>query len=135
MFTDEATLPYVFSPHPERVTIERLEFRKGGRYAIVVKQDDGSSLRFHGEYLEVEPPRRVVNTFNVGALKGAEAIETDVFEPIGDFTRVTVRWKFPRQEDRDKMGGADAERALTVMWDRVEELLEKGWPEAARAGA
>ncbi len=134
MFTAVETVPYVFSPHPERVTVEKLEFRKGGKYSISVRQDDGSSIRFHGEYREIDPPRRVVNTFNVGELPGAEAIETDEFEPVGDFTRVTVRWKFPRQQDRDKMGGPDAERALNAMWNRVDELLQQGWPDARGAG-
>lgn len=135
LFTARETVPYVFSPHPERVTVEKLEFRKGGQYSISVKQDDGSSIRFHGEYREIDPPRRVVNTFNVGALQGAEAIETDDFEPVGDFTRVTVRWKFPRQQDRDQMGGPDAERALTAMWDRVDEILHEGGPGSTGAHA
>ena len=135
LFTAAATLPYVFSPHPERVTVEKFDFRVGGHYSILVVQDDGTSRRFHGEYREIEPPRRVVNTFNVDALPGPDWIETDEFEPVGDFTRVTVRWRFQRQEERDRMAGPDVERDLALMWDRVDELLDKGWPEAVEARA
>ena len=50
LFTDPATLPYVFAPDPRSVTIEMMDFRRGGKYSIRVKQEDGSSVRFHGEY-------------------------------------------------------------------------------------
>ena len=133
LFTDPATLPYLFAPDPKSVTIEKLEFRKGGRYSIRVKAKDGKSTRFQGEYLEIDPPRRVVNTFAVDAFPGSVAVETDVFEPAGEFTRVTVRWRFPRQADRDKMGGPEAERTITAMWQKVDELLAKGLPEAVGA--
>jgi uncharacterized protein YndB with AHSA1/START domain len=128
LFTDPATLPYVFSPDPGSVTIEKLEFRKGGKYSIRVKMDDGSSARFHGEYREVDPPRRVVNTFEVDLFPGASAVETDIFEAVGDFTRVTIRWTYQRQEDRDKMAGPAMEQAVTTMWENVDALLEKGVP-------
>jgi|HubBroStandDraft_1064217.scaffolds.fasta_scaffold56286_2 uncharacterized protein YndB with AHSA1/START domain len=135
LFTDVATIPYVYASDPRSVTIEKFEFRPGGRYSIRVKMDDGTSIRFHGEYREIDPPRRVVNTFEVDSSPGARAIETDDFEPVGAFTRVTVRWAYRRPEDRDKMWGIDVERAVTTMWDHVDELLEKGSPKVVGARA
>src|SRR5271170_1180175 len=70
LFTDAATLPYVFAPDPRSVTIEKLEFRKGGHYSIAVKMNDGSTVRFYGEYREIDPPRRVVNSFEVDMFPG-----------------------------------------------------------------
>jgi uncharacterized protein YndB with AHSA1/START domain len=133
LFTDPATIPYLFAPDPESVTIERLDFRVGGRYSIAARMDDGTIVRFKGEYREIEPPRRVVNTFEVDMFPGASAIETDEFEPIGEFTRLTVRWKYTRQEDRDKMVGPQMEAAVTQMWNNVAKLLEKGSPELAES--
>ena len=124
VFTDRATLPYVWSADPGRVTIETLEFRPGGRYAIVVQEKGGGSIRFHGEYLEVVPPHRVVNTWHVSTLPGLEAIETDRFEPVGGFTRVTICWKYASREDRDKMAGPEMEAAAIALWDNVDDLLE-----------
>jgi uncharacterized protein YndB with AHSA1/START domain len=135
MFTDPANLPYVFSTHPETVTIEKLDFRKGGLYSISVKQEDGSSTRFHGEYLEIDPPRRVVNTFEVDRLPGSTAVETDEFEPVGNFTRLTVRWKFQNQAARDRMGSPQAEQAITTMWDQFAERVEMGLTALAEAKA
>lgn len=133
LFTEAATLPYVFAPDPSTVTIERLEFRKGGKYSIRVQMEDGSFVRFRGEYREIDPPRRVVNTFEVDVLPGAVAVETDDFDPVGDYTRVTVRWRYNRPEDRDKMAGPEMERAVTAMWENVDALLERGPPAAAGA--
>ncbi|MGA8303880.1 MAG: SRPBCC domain-containing protein [Thermoplasmata archaeon] len=130
LFTDPATLPYVMAPDHRAVTIEQLEFRKGGKYSIRVMQTDGSSIRVHGEYREVDPPRRVVNTFEVDTLPGFSALETDEFEPVGDFTRLTVRWKYQRPEDVAKMAGPSLERAVTTMWETVDDLLENGLPTA-----
>jgi uncharacterized protein YndB with AHSA1/START domain len=135
LFTDPATVPYVFSPDPKSVRIEKLDFRKGGRYSIVVLTDEGNPMRFHGEYLEIVPPRRVVNTFEVDTFPGARAVETDEFEPVGEFTRLTVSWKYERREDRDKMSGPEMEAAVTAMWNKVAELLELSIPEWAHIQA
>jgi uncharacterized protein YndB with AHSA1/START domain len=128
LFTDPATLPYVYAPDPKSVTIEKLEFRKGGKYSFRVRMDDGSSVRFQGEFREIDPPRRIVNTFEVDAFPGAHAVETDEFEPVGDFTRVTVHWVYHRPEDRDKMWGPEVEQAITAMWENIDGLLERGGP-------
>jgi len=135
LFTDPATLPYVFAPDPSSVTIEKLDFRKGGKYSIRVKLEDGTIVRFQGEYREIDPPRRVVNTFEVDMFPGASAVETDEFEPEGEFTRVTVRWVYHRQEDRDKMSGPAMEQAVTAMWENVDTLIEKGLPVSITTGA
>ncbi len=127
-FTDLATLPYVWATDPNTVHIEKMDVRPGGKYSLTVRVADGSTLRFFGEYREVVPPKRVVNTFEVSNQPGVVAIETDLFEPVGDATRVTVTWKYDRREDRDAMGGPEAAAAVTEMWDRVAELLAKGLP-------
>jgi len=135
LFTDPATLPYVYAPDPKSVTIEKFEFRKGGQYSFRVKMDDGSSVRFQGEFREIDPPRRIVNTFEVDAFPGAIAVETDEFEPIGDFTRVTVHWVYHRPEDRDTMWGPEVEQAITAMWENIDGLLERGGSGSIRARA
>lgn len=124
VFTDPQTVAYVWSPDPGLVTVETLEFRPGGRYVITVRGKDGGLTRFHGEFLEIDPPHRVVNTWHVSTLPGVEAIETDRFESEGDRTRVTIRWKFASREARDKMGGAEAEAAAVALWNNVDKLLE-----------
>ncbi len=122
-FTDAQTLAHGFSADPSRVTIEEFDFRVGGRFVIAVRQSDGSTVRFSGEYLEIDPPRRMVNTFVASAQPGLSSVETDEFEEVGSFTRLTVRWKFARREDRDAMYGPELERGVSASFDHVADLL------------
>src|SRR5260370_11257408 len=60
LFTDRATLPKVWAPDPSRVTIEEDDFRPGGRFALLVKGDDGGSVCVSGEFLDIVPPAPAV---------------------------------------------------------------------------
>jgi uncharacterized protein YndB with AHSA1/START domain len=40
-----------------------LEVRKGGRYRITMQPPDGEAFHLRGEFREVDPPRRLVYTF------------------------------------------------------------------------
>ncbi|HET7744728.1 MAG TPA: SRPBCC domain-containing protein [Gaiellaceae bacterium] len=40
-----------------------LDLRVGGRYRITMQPPDGDAFHLRGEFREVEPPRRVVYTF------------------------------------------------------------------------
>jgi uncharacterized protein YndB with AHSA1/START domain len=116
----------LWAADPSDVKIEEMDTRPGGRYSIRVRNKDGSSVRFFGEYREIDPPRRVVNTFEVSTLPGVSAIETDTFERVGEFTRLSVRWKYTSRENRDKMWGPDAEAAITAIWKNVDRVLAEG---------
>lgn len=123
VFTDPAYAPVVWADNPADVNVEEMDLRPGGRYALTVRGSDGATTRFHGEYLEVVPPRRIVNTFHVSALPGVRAVETDEFESVGPSTRLTVSWTFDTREDRDRMYGPELEEGLTASWDRVERAM------------
>jgi uncharacterized protein YndB with AHSA1/START domain len=125
LFTDPATVPHLMSSDPGAVTIETMEFRPGGRFAFLVRQKDGSTVRFSGEYREIVPPRKVVNTFEVSLQPGVVAIETDEFEPVGEFTRITVTWQYTRTSDRDFMAGPAMEAEVTAIWDNLADLLAR----------
>lgn len=124
VFTDPAYAPAIWASNPADVTVEQMDVRPGGRYAISVRGPDGSTTRFYREYREIDPPRRIVNTFSVTALPGLTALETDTFESIGEHTRLSVRWSFDSREERDRMYGPDLESALATAWSAVDRLLE-----------
>ena len=69
-----------------------LDFRVGGKYRVSTERPDGVTWAFFGEYLEVEPNRRIVLTLNWTAPMGYES-EREVLEveflPDGDSTQVT----------------------------------------------
>jgi uncharacterized protein YndB with AHSA1/START domain len=124
LFTDPSTIWCMFSTKKEDVTVEKYEFRPGGQYSIRVPGPEGKPMRLYGEYREVDPPHRVVNTFNTSVMPDVSAVETDKFEPFGQFTRLTVRWKFARREDRDKMWGVEMEEVVNTIWDNIDRILQ-----------
>lgn len=128
LFTDPSTVAMAFTTDPSRAMIERYEFRPGGRYSIVVRGKDGSECRFQGEFLEIVPPERVVNSFEVSVWPGVRAVETDEFERVGETTRLTVRWRFSTRAERDRMAGVGGEGGISEQWDHLADLLEQGWP-------
>jgi uncharacterized protein YndB with AHSA1/START domain len=125
LFTAPETVALVFTTDPTRATVERYEFRPGGNYSIVVRRGDGTDCRFQGEFLEIDPPRRVVNTFEVSVWPGVRAVETDEFERVGQSTRLTVRWKFSSRADRDQMKGVGGPGGLAEQWDIIDDLLAR----------
>jgi uncharacterized protein YndB with AHSA1/START domain len=129
LFTDRATVPLVLSEDPGRINLEVYDFRPGGRFSFVFPLKNGTRDRMFGEYQKIVPPKLVVNTFQVDSSPEIKGIETDEFVREGEFTRVTVTWKFDRPESRNKMWGPEAEASVTAMWNHIEELLEKGAPE------
>ncbi len=131
-FTDPATLPYAFASDLSKVTVEKLEVRPGGHYSVLIHFKDGP-MRFSGEYREIDPPRRIVNTFEASIWPGVVAMETDTFERVGDFTRARVRYKFASREDRDRMEGAGGEGGIADVWDYIDRLLQQSLPSASDA--
>lgn len=124
LLTDPSTAAYVFAADPSLVTIEEMDVRPGGRFSIVVRDGEGPPTRFSGEYCELVPPARVVNTFEVTTMPGVVALETDVLEEVSDGTRLTVRWRYATKEDRDKMAGPGSDKTWTETLDRFADLSE-----------
>jgi uncharacterized protein YndB with AHSA1/START domain len=89
-WTDAAQLATWWWPQLPRTTYD-VDARPGGRFRI-----DGPAIRaaVSGVFLEVDPPRRLVFTWNWEDDSGPEAVVEDVvvvtFEPDGDGTHVTV---------------------------------------------
>ncbi|HTT16779.1 MAG TPA: SRPBCC domain-containing protein [Thermoplasmata archaeon] len=125
LFTDPSTVALVFTTDPSRATVERYDFRPGGGYSIVVRGQDGGECRFRGEYLEIVPPRRVVNTFEVSVWPGVRAVETDEFERVGESTRLTIRWKFSSRADRDRMKGVGGAGGIAEQFEHLDDVLER----------
>ncbi len=123
VFTDATYQPYLWSPQPERVTVEAYEFRPGGRFSIVVRQADGSTGRFVGEFLEIDPPRRVVCKWYHSSHRDTGPVETQTFERVGDFTRVTARWRLPDRAARDRMAGPGFEAVINAQYLNIDRLL------------
>src|SRR3954451_5718015 len=69
-----------------RVTHAEIDLRVGGRWRYVMLADGGFEVAFHGEYQEIVPDERLVNTeiFEGAPPEAGAAVVTCSFEDAGD---------------------------------------------------
>lgn len=117
-------------PTSEPVVFEG-EIRPGGTYRYVARdQIDGEAIEigFHGEYLEVNAPSRVVYTEVFEGLEGNPfppdaAVGTVTFDEHDGRTTVVSTFRYPSKEVRDLVVESGMEEGAAVSYDRLEELL------------
>ncbi len=113
---------------PARNTLEECEvdLRVGGTHRYVARNAEGAEFRFHGEFLEVAPPHRLVSTWVFDGVPDEMTVDTLVFEPNGEGTLVRGESRVDSVELRDRRR-AD-ERMLEGMnetWDRLDSYLHR----------
>jgi uncharacterized protein YndB with AHSA1/START domain len=94
------------------------DVRVGGRYKLVFGHDASQSMAFHGRYLEVTPPSRLVWT-NEESDEGS--VTTVTFEEKGGKTLLTLHELYPSKEALDAAGGAAD--AMPEQFEQLDELL------------
>lgn len=101
-----------------------LDVRPGGAWRFEQTAPDGTVFAFIGEYLEVQEPERLVNTFGLeGMFEGKTIVETHSFEEIDGKTHYTSFTRFDSVEDRDGMVASGMEAGAQESMDQLEELL------------
>lgn len=104
----------------ETLKVCTMDLRVGGNYHTVFAGDDGSEASFHGTFLEVEAPTRVVATYVYDGWPDVEAVESFVLHETAGVTALTYRLAFPDQASRDRIPNYDG---LLANIDNMEELL------------
>jgi uncharacterized protein YndB with AHSA1/START domain len=66
------------------------DLRKGGRWKIT-GMARGRDYGIEGEFLEVDPPRRLVHTWRLGGSPAPPSTVTYLLEPAAGGTRITLR--------------------------------------------
>ncbi|HVY18519.1 MAG TPA: SRPBCC family protein [Bauldia sp.] len=113
-----------WGPRIMKTTVDILDVRVGGRWRIIHTTPDGRAFAFHGEYREVVPPRRIVQTFGVeGMFSDRIIVETLTLELIGDRTQYKVVSLFESVADRDGMIASGMEGGARESMERLDELL------------
>ena len=79
------------SPDLYRVTEWTGEIKVGGRWRSVGIGRDGKPFEVNGEFLEIDPPKKLVQTWAPKWLNGAATKVTYLLDAIEGGTRITVR--------------------------------------------
>jgi uncharacterized protein YndB with AHSA1/START domain len=127
--TDPERVTNWWGPVGYTTTVEEMDVRVGGRWRWVNHTSGGDDVPFKGEYLEVVPPERIVQTeiWDVPGFDDRAAINTMTLEDLGDGrTRMTARSRFPSAED---LAGALANGMIggaLQTYDRLADEIAKG---------
>lgn len=125
---DPALIPQWWGPRRYTTAVDKMDVRVGGKWRFVNRdKTDGSEHWFNGEYREIVPNERVVQTFEYEPFAGHVSVETMTLEDLGDGrTLVRVRSVFASKEDADAMlQGGGMEAGARETYERLEEILAK----------
>jgi uncharacterized protein YndB with AHSA1/START domain len=100
-----------------------MDFRSGGSYRYVLRKANGKEYAFRGEFREVVPPDRVVQTFEFEGMPGDVTVETLSFTERDGKTTLTVTSRLNSVEARDAMLKSGMETGAAETYDRLEEHL------------
>ena len=102
-----------------------VDLRVGGAYRYVHRAPDGTEYGFHGKYLEIDAPHRMVCTFVFEPFPQNEAVDTLTLEEKDGGTLVTTHSRHSSIEARDGHLSGGMERGMSEGYERLEALLEK----------
>jgi len=108
VWTDPALIPQWWG---ESTVVEEMDVRPGGRWRF----DTGFGV-VEGEYHEVEPPQRIVQTFQ-------NHVQTLEFEDLGGRTKLTQTMRFDSPEARDTTMSYGVEKGAEAGFERVDAVL------------
>ena len=122
--TDPKLIPQWWGPRSDKTSVDKMEVRPGGKWRFVATQPDGTTYAFRGEYREIIPGEKVVQTFEFEPMAGHISVETATLTDLpGGRTLFTTRSVFTSKEDRDGMVESGMESGLRETYERLDEVL------------
>jgi len=106
------------------MTICDIDLRVGGAWRYVMVTPNGTEVAFHGEFQEIVPNERVVQTEVFEGFPDAGAVETLEFEDVDGRTRVTMLVQHERPEHRDAHVNSGMEDGLQDALDLLEQVAQ-----------
>lgn len=121
--TDPKLISRWWGPRKYATVVDKMDVRPGGAWRFIMREPDGKESGFRGEYREVVPPERIVQTFEWEPMTGHISVDTATLTERDGRTLLTVRSLFASKEDRDGMVQSGMETGLRETHDRFAELL------------
>ncbi len=111
---------------PDSLKVCDIDFRVGGRWHYVLGGEaGGEDHSFSGEYLEIDPPGRVVSTESYDNMPGATYHVTVTLTEEDGVTTLHNHLVYPSKEWRDGHVDSGMEYGLNISYDRLEELVRR----------
>ena len=100
----------------------RIDFRVGGRYRFV-EHSDGEEHAFRGEFREIVPGERIVQTFEYEPMAGQICVETLTLTEEDGKTVVTSVTSFDTRQERDGMVQSGMEAGANQSYLALDKYL------------
>jgi uncharacterized protein YndB with AHSA1/START domain len=110
VWTDPKLIPQWWG---DGTVVEHMDVRAGGTYRFRTAHGV-----VEGEFREVDPPARLVQTFQ-------NHLQTLEFEELGDQTKLTQTMLFDTTEQRDLAMQYGVEKGAKAGFERIDAVLEK----------
>ncbi|HVV85709.1 MAG TPA: SRPBCC domain-containing protein [Kofleriaceae bacterium] len=111
-----------------RLTVEKFDLRRGGHWRFVEHTADGRH-GFEGRFREVEPPSKVVQTFEWDGMPGHATVQTMTLHDLGDGrTQLVVISQFMTKEERDGMLQSGMEGGMNQSYEALDRVLAAAEP-------
>jgi uncharacterized protein YndB with AHSA1/START domain len=101
-----------------------IDLRVGGAWRWVVRERD-MEVGFHGEYLEIAGPHRLVATEVYEGFPDGSAVNAMTFDEVDGVTTMTTLVRHSCQEHRDAHIASGMEGGMQISMDRLEDLVRQ----------
>lgn len=109
-----------------KLEIRTFEFERGGHWRLEEHSDEGVH-GFEGRFGDIEPGKRIRQTFEWDGMPTHVSVDTAEFVDLGDGrTLLRGHTLFMTAEDRDGMVSAGMETGMAQSYDALERLLASG---------
>lgn len=109
-----------WGPHRDTMVSCDMDFRPGGTWRFVQRGLSGNEYAFSGEFREIVPNQRIVQTFEYDGAPGEGSVETLTFHGDDQGTTIRMHSVFPTRAARDAMVAAGMEEGAGETMDRLE---------------
>jgi uncharacterized protein YndB with AHSA1/START domain len=100
-----------------------IDLRPGGRYEYVWRSDeDGNEFGVHGEFREIDAPKRIVNVERMDGAPG-QAVVMAMFSNDGTGTAFSVTIEFESKTQRDGALETGMTDGMATSYERLENFL------------
>ena len=104
------------------MTVAEIDLRVGGAWRYVMEAEGGFEVAFHGEYREVVPNERIVNTEVYEGMPDGEALNTTTFAEADGRTTLTTLVQHTCKEHRDAHINSGMEGGMQESMDLLEQV-------------
>jgi uncharacterized protein YndB with AHSA1/START domain len=115
---------WLLGPEGWSMPVCDIDLRVGGGYRYVWRKAGVKDMGMGGIFREVAAASRLVATEKFDdAWYPGEAINTTVFEPIGDLTRITITVLYQSKEAREIASRSGMETGMVAGFNRLEQIV------------